>query len=251
MWTRPSFLALAASLGVACGARCGAEPPAPSSSEAATPSNDHDAYADARDTMVDAQIAARGVRTPRVLEAMRRVPRHRFVPHEMVPHAYEDRPLAIGHDQTISQPYIVATMSELAEIEPGDRVLEIGTGAGYQAAVLTEMGADVYTIEIVEALGREAAERLAALGYQVRARIGDGYRGWPEAAPFDAILVTAAPPEIPRPLEEQLAVGGCLVAPVGRASQELVVLRRTPHGIERRSILPVRFVPMTGEAQAP
>jgi protein-L-isoaspartate(D-aspartate) O-methyltransferase len=206
----------------------------------------------AREHMVATQIAARDVSDPRVLEAMRRVERHRFVPPSARADAYGDHPLPIGHDQTISQPYIVALMTELARVKPGDRVLEVGTGSGYQAAVLSVLAKEVYTIEIVAPLAREAAERLKALGYaNVTVRAGDGYRGWPEHAPFDAILVTAAPPEIPRPLVDQLAVGGRLVAPVGEewGAQELVVLERTPAGVKRRVVAPVRFVPMTGEAR--
>jgi protein-L-isoaspartate(D-aspartate) O-methyltransferase len=181
---------------------------------------------------------------------MRRVERHRFVPESIREHAYEDRPLGIGHGQTISQPYIVAVMTEAARVRPGARVLEIGTGSGYQAAVLAELAGEVDTIELVEPLAKEAAARLVALGYRnVNVRAGDGYRGWPERAPFDVILVTAAPPEIPQPLLDQLAVGGRLVAPVGEREQELVVVKRTEAGLSRRTLLPVRFVPMTGEAQ--
>lgn len=202
-----------------------------------------------RNAMVDQQIEARGIRNPRVLRAMRVVPRHRFVPEKMRPFAYEDRPLPIGHDQTISQPYIVALMSELAEVRPGSRVLEVGTGSGYQAAVLAEMGADVYSIEIVEPLAKQARVTLFALGYGgVRLRTGDGYAGWPETAPFDAIVVTAAPETIPTPLKEQLKVGGVLVIPVGDDRQTLMQVRRTKSGFEERRVIPVRFVPMTGKA---
>jgi protein-L-isoaspartate(D-aspartate) O-methyltransferase len=209
-----------------------------------------DAFTAARLRMVSSQIEARGVHDPRVLDAMRRVERHRFVPEWLRDHAYEDRPLAIGHDQTISQPYIVALMTEEARVKPGARVLEIGTGSGYQAAVLSLLAGQVYTIEIVEPLATEAATRLEALGYRnVTVRAGDGYRGWPQRAPFDAILVTAAPPEIPQPLLDQLAIGGRLVAPVGEGDQDLVVVERTAAGLQRRRVIPVRFVPMTGEAQ--
>jgi protein-L-isoaspartate(D-aspartate) O-methyltransferase len=209
-----------------------------------------DAFTAARLKMVTTQIEARGVRDPRVLDAMRRVERHRFVPERLRDHAHDDRPLPIGHEQTISQPYIVALMTEEARVKPGARVLEIGTGSGYQAAVLSVLAGQVYSIEIVEPLAREAAARLETLGYRnVTVRAGDGYRGWPERAPFDAILVTAAPPEIPQPLLDQLAVGGRLVAPVGEGDQELVVVERTAAGLQRRRIIPVRFVPMTGEAQ--
>jgi protein-L-isoaspartate(D-aspartate) O-methyltransferase len=203
-----------------------------------------------RARMVAEQLEARGVHDRRVLDAMRTVERHRFVPEPLAAEAYADHPLPIGHGQTISQPYVVALMTVEARLRPDARVLEIGTGSGYQAAVAALLAREVWSIEIVEPLAREAAARLAALGYRnVTVRAGDGYRGWPERAPFDAILVTAAPPEIPRPLLDQLAMGGRLVAPVGEASQELVVVERTPGGLSRRTILPVRFVPMTGEAQ--
>jgi protein-L-isoaspartate(D-aspartate) O-methyltransferase len=211
-----------------------------------------DATGAARNAMVARQIEPRGVRSPAVLQAMRAVPRHEFVPEALRARAYQDSPLPIGEGQTISQPYIVALMTELAAPRKGARVLEIGTGSGYQAAVLAELGAQVHSIEIVEPLGRRAAETLKRLGYAtVKTRIGDGYRGWPQAAPFDAILVTAAPPRIPEPLKQQLAVGGRLVVPVGEDEQELLVLTPTKTGFEERRVLPVRFVPMTGEAQKP
>jgi protein-L-isoaspartate(D-aspartate) O-methyltransferase len=178
------------------------------------------------------------------------VPRHAFVPPHLRADAYADAALPIGHGQTISQPYVVALMTELAAIRPGARVLEVGTGSGYQAAVLATIAGHVYTIEIVPALAREAADRLASLGHaNVTVRAGDGYAGWPERAPFDAILLTAAPPAIPEPLVAQLAVGGKLVAPVGDQQQELVVVERTRDGLRRRTVTPVSFVPMTGEAQ--
>ncbi|MBI2898393.1 MAG: protein-L-isoaspartate(D-aspartate) O-methyltransferase [Deltaproteobacteria bacterium] len=201
--------------------------------------------------MVERQIQARGIRTPRVLDAMRKVPRHEFVPPAHRSQAHEDHALPIEEGQTISQPYIVALMTDLARLDRRSRVLEVGTGSGYQAAVLAEVAAEVYSIEIVEPLCRSAAARLARLGYRsIHLRCGDGYRGWPDAAPFDAILVTAAPPEIPRPLQDQLVVGGRLVAPVGESDrQELVVLTRTRAGWQRRTVEPVAFVPMTGEAQ--
>lgn len=213
--------------------------------------DESDGWATLRAQMVEQQIRARGVRSPRVLDAMRKVPRHEFVPAAHRAQAYADHALPIEEGQTISQPYIVAIMTELAGLGARSRVLEIGTGSGYQAAVLAEVAGEVYSIEIVEPLCRSAAARLARLGYgRAHLRCGDGYRGWPEAAPFDAILVTAAPPEIPRPLQEQLTVGGSLVAPVGGADrQELVVVKRTRSGWQRRSVEPVAFVPMTGEAQ--
>jgi protein-L-isoaspartate(D-aspartate) O-methyltransferase len=189
---------------------------------------------------------------PRVVAAMRTVPRHEFVLHEYLDRAYDDRPLPIGHGVTISQPYVVALMTQLLEVGTNHRVLEIGTGSGYQAAVLAELTPEVYSIEIIEPLGREAAGRLERLGYDtVRVRIGDGYAGWPEHAPFDRIIITAAPPEIPQPLIDQLAPGGRIVAPVGRTGfdQWLVVVDKDSHGnIRERRDIPVRFVPMTGEA---
>jgi len=202
------------------------------------------------DRMVRQQIEARDVRDPAVLEAMRAVPRHRFVPVEYRSEAYRDSPLPIGHAQTISQPYIVALMSELLEVGPGGTVLEIGTGSGYQAAVLAEMGIEVYSIEIVEPLCERARAVLAELGYDgVEVRCGDGYRGWPEHAPFDGVIITAAPNRVPEPLLEQLADGGRMVVPVGTFYQELQVIRRTGETFEERSVIPVRFVPMTGEIE--
>ncbi|MBM4266073.1 MAG: protein-L-isoaspartate(D-aspartate) O-methyltransferase [Deltaproteobacteria bacterium] len=200
--------------------------------------------------MVREQIESRGVDDPAVLAAMRRVPRDRFLPEDRLAEAHGDYPVQIGHGQTISQPYIVAIMSELARVEPGDRVLEVGTGSGYQAAILAEMGARVWTIEIVEPLAKSAAQLLRDLGYDdVTVRHGDGYAGWPEEAPFDAIVLTAAPLKIPQPLLDQLAPRGRLVAPVGRFAQELVVVTRGENGLEYESVLGVRFVPMTGAAQ--
>ena len=204
---------------------------------------------EARERMVQEQMAARGIRDPRVLKALGKVPRHRFVPAEMRAYAYEDSALPIGLDQTISQPYVVAFMTEALELKPSDRVLEIGTGSGYQAAVLSLLTREVYSIEVVEQLGKEAEARLKEMGYaNVRVRIGNGYRGWPEAAPFDAIIVTAAPPEVPPVLVEQLRTGGRMVVPVGRFWQVLIRLRHTPNGLERETLLPVAFVPMVPEA---
>src|SRR5208282_375702 len=208
-----------------------------------------DEYKAAREEMVREQIEARGIRDARVLAALRKVPRHLFVPPEEQGQAYDDYPLAIGHGQTISQPYVVAYMTEALELKPRDRVLEIGTGSGYQAAILAELVAEVYSIEIVEPLAKQAEARLRRLGYSnVQVRAGDGYRGWPEVAPFDAIIVTAAP-HVPQPLVEQLREGGRMVLPLGRWDQDLVRLRRTREGIRREVLLPVRFVPMTGEAE--
>jgi len=203
-----------------------------------------------REEMVRDQIEARGIQDRLVLEAMRLVERHRFVPEEEVRFAYADMPLPIGHSQTISQPYIVALMSELAQVGPGDKVLEVGTGSGYQAAVLAAMGATVYSVEIVAPLACRAQELLAELGYEnVHLRQGDGYGGWPEVAPFDAIVVTAAPPEVPEPLKAQLAVGGRLVIPVGKGVQQLMVTERTREGFYEHPSILVRFVPMVGEAE--
>ncbi|MFI5402528.1 MAG: protein-L-isoaspartate(D-aspartate) O-methyltransferase [Planctomycetota bacterium] len=217
---------------------------------AAEPQRQPSGYEALREAMVRETIVARDVQDPRVLAAMRKVPRHEFVPAAERRHAYEDTPLPIGHGQTISQPFIVALMAENAEVGPGDRVLEIGTGSGYGAAVLAELAADVFTIEILEPLAVEAGKTLDRLGYKnVYVRSGDGYRGWPEEAPFDAIVVTAAPPEVPEPLKNQLKVGGKLVLPVGTRSQQLRVITRTPEGFVEESLTPVRFVPMTGEAQ--
>ena len=204
---------------------------------------------EARERMVEDQIIARGIRDSRVLDALRQVPRHRFVPLDMREFAYEDTPLPIGLGQTISQPYIVAFMTEALELKPQDRVLEIGTGSGYQAAVLSLLVREVYSLEIVEQLGKEAEARLKQLGYaNVHVRIGDGYRGWPEAGPFDAIIVTAAPEDVPPALLEQLRAGGRMVVPVGSYVQNLIRIRRTPKGVERENLLPVRFVPMVTEA---
>ncbi len=204
-----------------------------------------------RDVRETAYSTGRKALDARVMAAMGKVQRHRFVPESLAQRAYENRPLPIGHDQTISQPFIVALMTDLIEPRPGDRVLEIGTGSGYQAAVLAELVARVYTIEIVPPLGERAAALLRALGYQnVETRIGDGYRGWPEAAPFDAIVVTAAPDHMPKPLIEQLKPGGRLVAPVGSQGgiQQLQLLRKQADGrTVTRSVLAVRFVPLTRE----
>lgn len=202
--------------------------------------------------MVAEQLEARGIRDTRVLAAMRAVPRHAFVPGEERARAYADRPLPIGYGQTISQPYIVAFMTEAADLSPDERVLEVGTGSGYQAAVLAEVAAEVYTIEIVEPLATQAAQTLAELGYTtVHVRSGDGYRGWPEAAPFDAVLVAAAAPRVPQPLLDQLALGGRLVIPVGDSVQELEIYTRTADGFSVRRTLAVMFVPMTGEVREP
>jgi len=205
------------------------------------------AYGTARARMVREQIAARGITNLRVLEFMARVPRHEFMPAEQRSRAYEDGPLPIGHGQTISQPYIVAFMTEALDPKPTDRVLEVGTGSGYQAAVLAGLVAEVWSIELVEPLARRAETALQRLGFtHVKVRCGDGHLGWPEAAPFDAIIVTCAPEEVPRALVDQLKPGGRMIIPVGSqwGNQELVLLRKTPAGLEKRAVLPVRFVPM-------
>jgi protein-L-isoaspartate(D-aspartate) O-methyltransferase len=198
--------------------------------------------------MVKKQIEARGVRDERVLDAMRRVERHKFIPDQHLSSAYDDHPLPIGYGQTISQPYIVALMTELCGLRGTEKVLEIGTGSGYQAAVLSLLARKVCTIEIVEYLGKSAAIRLNTMGYKnVRVRIGDGYKGWPEEAPFDVIMLTASPPEIPQILVDQLKDGGILVAPVGDFHQELVKMEKRGGKVTRRTITYVRFVPMVHE----
>ncbi len=219
-----------------------------------------DRWREARAAMVKSTIAhpsdRPAVKNRRVIGAMLTVPRHLFVPKEIARYAYLDRPLPIGNDQTISQPYMVAVMTELLDPQPGDRVLEVGTGSGYQAAILAGLVAGVYTIEIVPPLARQAARRLADLGYEnVHVREGDGYLGWPEKAPFDSIIVTAGANHIPRPLLEQLKPGGVMVIPVGKPPMNLTlqVIRRgkTPDDIEIEHIMPVAFVPLTGEHARP
>jgi protein-L-isoaspartate(D-aspartate) O-methyltransferase len=204
-----------------------------------------------RHQMVAEQLAARDIDDPRVLEAMRLVPRHRFVPEDESFAAYADGPLPIASGQTISQPYVVAAMTQLAAITASSRVLEVGTGSGYQTAVLAVLAAEVYSIEIHAELSATATSRLLAVGLDnVNLHVGDGWSGWPEAAPFDAILVTAAPPAVPPALASQLAIGGRLVIPVGIAHQELMLVTRdAPDRFRERTVFPVRFVPMTGTAQ--
>ena len=206
-------------------------------------------YRKMREFMIESQIQARGVRSSTVLKAMERVPRHLYVPDAMKSYAYEDRPLPIGHGQTISQPYIVAAMTELLKVDKDDKVLEVGTGSGYQAAVLAEIVDRVYTIEIVETLGREAARKLASYN-NVTTHIGDGYLGWSDQAPFDAIIVTAAPEEIPPPLIEQLKPGGRMVIPVGPVhdvQKLLLVVKNADGTLKQEYIMAVRFVPLTGD----
>jgi protein-L-isoaspartate(D-aspartate) O-methyltransferase len=208
-------------------------------------------FLEARLQMVKTQMQARGIHDPRVLDAMRAVPRHRFVPPSQIDYAYRDHPLRIGYDQTISQPYIVALMTELARPSENAIALDVGTGSGYQAAVLSYLCKEVYSIEIIEALADSARRRLKSLGYDnVTVRYGDGYRGWPERAPFDLIIVAAAPDHIPQPLVDQLSEGGRLVIPVGDYFQKLMVVEKGPGGKSREwAVSGVAFVPMTGEAQ--
>jgi protein-L-isoaspartate(D-aspartate) O-methyltransferase len=212
-----------------------------------------DAFAAERTAMVRNQLAApsRGIRHEGVLRAMDTVPRHRFVPPSQQAQAYDDHPLPIGYGQTISQPYVVAFMTEQLDPQPEDRVLEIGTGSGYQAAVLAELVKEVYSIEILPALAQSAESTLKELNItNVHVRAGDGYQGWTEKAPFDAVIVTCAPDHVPQPLVEQLREGGRMIIPVGgRYSQELVLLRKERASLRRQAVLPVRFVPMTGKAE--
>lgn len=215
---------------------------------AAQPKPADDEFAQRRRAMVASQLRARDVKDEAVLRAMERVPRHRFVPAAEQHLAYEDYPLPIGEGQTISQPYIVGYMTQALELQPQHRVLEIGTGSGYQAAVLAELVKEVRSIEIVPALAERARTALEAAGYRnVTVRTGNGYLGWPDAAPFDRIIVTAAPPEIPPALVQQLADGGRMVIPVGTWNQELLIVTRTAKGIVEERTIPVRFVPMTGK----
>ncbi len=222
-------------------------------SDSRTSGDDEDRWTLLRRQMVEQQLKAPGrdITNARVLAAMGKVPRHEFTPENLRREAYADHPLPIGHGQTISQPFIVAFMSAAIDPQPEEKVLEVGTGSGYQAAVLAELAAEVHTIEIVDELARRAERDLLRLGYaNVKVRSGDGYQGWREAAPFDAILVTCAPDHIPQPLVDQLKEGGRLIIPVGPAGdQELYLLDKRGGQVERRAVLPVRFVPMTGEAQ--
>lgn len=219
---------------------------------AAVPPDQHESE---RKAMVSRQLQKRDIRSPAVLRAMRKVPRHLFVPEDLQGSAYSDEPLPIGNGQTISQPYVVAFMTEQLDLEPSHKVLEIGTGSGYQAAVLAELAADIFSIEIVPELGERAGQTLAEQGSEnVHVRVGNGYLGWPEEAPFDRILLTAAPRKLPEALVDQLKRGGRLVAPVGplHGTQEVIVLDKDRDGTtRRRSVLPVFFVPMVGEPAPP
>jgi protein-L-isoaspartate(D-aspartate) O-methyltransferase len=204
-----------------------------------------DEFAELRSAMVAAQIEARGIKDKRVIEALRRVPRHLFVPQELRPQSYNDEPLPIGEGQTISQPYIVAYMTEALALKGNEKVLEIGTGSGYQTAVLAELAREVWTVEIVTALSSRAQSVLKELGVtNVQFRIGDGTFGWAEQAPYDAVMVTAAPPTVPRTLQGQLGESGRMVIPVGSGFQELVLVRRDKKGFRQSNLLPVRFVPL-------
>jgi protein-L-isoaspartate(D-aspartate) O-methyltransferase len=207
-------------------------------------------FASDRQKMVEEQLKPRGIRDQRVLDAIAKVPREEFVPESMRAQAYADSALPIGHDQTISQPFIVALMTEQLRLQPNDRVLEIGTGSGYQVAVLSDLVKDVYTIEIVEPLAKDASARLARLGYSnAHVKAGDGFQGWPEVAPFDAIIVTCAPDKVPEPLTKQLKDGGRMIIPVGKGiDQQLYLLEKKNGELAQTAILPVRFVPMIGEA---
>lgn len=203
-----------------------------------------------RNRMVEDQIISRGIKNKKLIEAMREVPRHEFVPDNWKDYSYSDGPLPIGQGQTISQPYIVAIMTELLEVNEGDRILEIGTGSGYQAAILSKMGCEVYTVEIVEELTEKAKKVIEKLGYEnIHFMVGDGYEGWKENSPYDGIIVTASPPEIPQPLLDQLKTRGKLVLPVGHDHQELELITKTESGSDIKDIIPVAFVPMTGKAQ--
>lgn len=240
-----ALLTVALGLCVACTCGRGDEP------KADTPMEEADMFQIQRHSMVKKQLARRDIVDQRVMKAMKKVPRHLFVPEKLRAEAYDDRPLPIGHQQTISQPYIVAYMTQAISPKGDYKVLEIGTGSGYQAAVLAELVAHVYSIEIVEPLGKQAGVLLAELGYDnVTVKIGDGYAGWEEHAPFDAIMLTAAPPYVPKPLLNQLRVGGVLIAPVGTHYQELKLYTKLEDGTTASTeLLPVRFVPMTGKVR--
>jgi protein-L-isoaspartate(D-aspartate) O-methyltransferase len=212
--------------------------------------NGNDEYAKRRWDMVERQIISRGIQNSKVIQAMLKIPRHEFVPEDLKDSAYGDYPLPIGMDQTISQPYIVALMSDLLNPKEGEKVLEVGTGSGYQTAILAEIGCEVYTIEILEPVAEKAKQILRSLGYEnIHFKIGDGYRGWEEYTPFDAIIVTAAPDHIPQPLIDQLKVNGRMIIPVGELYQDLLLVRKAEKGVDMKTVTPVRFVPMTGEAK--
>lgn len=212
--------------------------------------NTENKFAEKRKEMVNTQIISRGIKNQSLIEAMIKVPRHMFVPEKYTDYSYMDCPLPIGQGQTISQPYIVALMTELLDLKKNDKVLEIGTGSGYQAAILYELGCNVYTIEILEPIGKNAKKTLDSLGYDsINCKIGNGYEGWEEYAPYNAIILTAAPREIPSALVEQLKLGGRMVMPFEEDHQELKLITKTEEGIEVENIVPVQFVPMTGKTQ--
>jgi len=213
------------------------------------PAGAEDAFAAQRRTMVD-ELRRRGVTKTDVLAAMEQVPRHLFVPDDVRAQAYSDQPLALGGGRSVYQPYVVALMTSLLELKRGDKVLEVGTGSGYHAAVLSRIAREVYSIEIVETVASQASKKLSVLGYHnVAVKVGDGYQGWPDKAPFDAILLSAAPPHIPKPLLNQLRVGGRMVVPVGGFFQDLQVITKVADGLETRNIIPVRLAPMTGRVR--
>lgn len=259
LWrTRPRIAAwvlAVATLSLAVLAAVQSQPPADNSidqpeSKSVKPNHRNDSAA--REQMIETQLASRDIDDPQVLKAMREVERHRFVPPDLRDQAYEDRPLPIGFGQTISQPYIVAFMTQILQLKKTDRVLEIGTGSGYQAAVLSRLVDQVYTIEIVPQLAERSRRALAVSEYDnVHVRSGDGYQGWEEQSPFDAIIVTCAPDQIPQPLVDQLADGGRMIIPVGEpnGAQQLILLEKESGELKRRAVLPVRFVPMTGQSR--
>jgi protein-L-isoaspartate(D-aspartate) O-methyltransferase len=207
-----------------------------------------DGYEALRRAMVEQQVKQRGIVEPEVLAAMEQVPRHLFVPDALKAQAYSDQPLVLGQGRTVYQPYVVALMTSLLKLKHGDKVLEIGTGSGYQAAVLSRIAREVDSVEIVQPIANEAAKRLYVLGYHnVDVRFGDGYQGWVDKAPFDAILLSAAPPSIPKALLQQLRIGGRMVVPVGGFFQDLLVITKTADGIQKRAVIPVRLSPMKGK----
>jgi protein-L-isoaspartate(D-aspartate) O-methyltransferase len=241
---------------VLLGSASGCQPPGEKSvaTDNAVAKAEETADQQAREQMVERQLVLRDIKDERVLRAMREVPRHMFVPRSLRSRAHEDGPLPIGFGQTISQPYIVALMTEILEPNPTDKVLEIGTGSGYQAAVLAKLVDEVYTVEIIEELATRSQQTLAELGVNnVHVRAGDGFQGWPEHAPYDAVIVTCAPDQVPQSLVDQLADGGKMIIPVGPAAgaQELYLLEKRGDELKRRAVLPVRFVPMTGGPNGP